>query len=161
MKSMGLGLTGLGVFIAIIALFLMPSTVSTEDMTTIYGARVGTGIFNETYNLSRAQIRELVFHGGGFVFLAGILLFVGGTVEELLRGAGLRLAEPKGGEEALSAVPAATADSTPTTTPVYNFEAAEAAAIKNKEMVAWAFGAIILMVAGVFLIAQLYGPAAH
>lgn len=158
MKSWGIALIALGAIAALVALIIMPSTVSTEQMNSIYGTQIGTGSYTETYNMPRAQLRELVFHGGGFVFLAGILLFVGGTVEELLRGAGMWAGEPIGSQEAYSAAPDAQADSAPSAAPVYNFEAAEAAAIKNKEMVAWAFGVIVVLIVGVLLIAQIYRP---
>ncbi|MFB0875480.1 MULTISPECIES: hypothetical protein [unclassified Sphingobium] len=75
-----------GVVIAAIALLLMPSTVSMEDMTTLSytGSVIGTGRFIETYNMPRAQLREMVFQGGGLLFLAGIVLLAAGTIQEAL-----------------------------------------------------------------------------
>ena len=160
MKNWGIALILLGGFAAIVALTVLPSTVSSEEMTALpyTGSVIGSGRYTETYNMPRAQLRELIFHGGGFVFLAGILLFVGGTVEERLRSAGLRLAEPMGSQEGRNSTPDAPADATLPAAPIYDFEAAEAAAIKNKEMVAWAFGAIVVLIVSVLVVAQLYGP---
>ncbi|KKW92237.1 hypothetical protein [Sphingobium chungbukense] len=87
MKLYGiLGLT-IGALMAIVALTLLPSTVSNEEMTTLpyTGAVIGSGKFVETYNLPRAQVREMVFNGGLAVFLAGAIFFVGGSIGERLR----------------------------------------------------------------------------
>ncbi|WP_179043586.1 hypothetical protein [Sphingobium lactosutens] len=90
MKNWGMGLIALGAIIAAVALFVLPSTISQEEMTTLpyTGSVIGSGRFTETYNLPRAQIRELALHAGSVLFLGGILLFVGGTLEERIRATG-------------------------------------------------------------------------
>lgn len=88
MKDRGIACIVIGLVAAAIALFIMPSTVSTEQMTTLplTGGVVGSGVFSETYNLPRAQLREMVFHGGAVLFLAGVILFAAGSLENRLRG---------------------------------------------------------------------------
>lgn len=77
MKNWGIALIIAGALIATIALFIMSSTVSTEDMRSLgdYGGLIGTGTYSEIHNLPRAQMRDMVFQGGCVLFLAGVLLF--------------------------------------------------------------------------------------
>lgn len=88
MRIWGVICTIAGLAAALIALILMPSTISTEEMTTLpyTGSVIGSGVFTETYNLPRAQVRELVFHGGCVLFLAGVILIAVGRVGEMLGG---------------------------------------------------------------------------
>ncbi|CAM5280164.1 Na+-transporting methylmalonyl-CoA/oxaloacetate decarboxylase gamma subunit OS=Sphingobium scionense OX=1404341 GN=GGQ90_002895 PE=4 SV=1 [Sphingobium scionense] len=88
MKYCGLGLIGIGFVIAAFALMFMPSTVTTPEMVTMpySGSLVGSGRSTATYNMPRAQLRELVFHGGGMLFLGGCILLVGGVLDGRLRG---------------------------------------------------------------------------
>ncbi|CAD7336096.1 hypothetical protein FIM10_04135 [Sphingomonadales bacterium 56] len=166
MKIWGISLIALGAIVALVALTLMPSTVSTEEMTTLpyTGSVIGSGRYTETYNMPRAQLRELVFHSGGFVFLAGVLLFVGGALEELFKtavGTGMRpLAEVSGDSSSTSEdpVPMARPSSSPAVLPPISDEALEAEALRNKEMMAWVFGTILVVSMLVFGLTQLYGP---
>lgn len=79
-----IGLAGLALIIT--AMFL-PSTISNETMIDLpySGASIGSGRYTETYNLVRAQVREMVLHGGLALMLAGVMLFVGGQIEQALR----------------------------------------------------------------------------
>lgn len=87
MKNWGASLIVLGALTAAIALLILSSTVSTEEMRLAdYGGMVGTGSYSETYNLARAQLREMIFLGGIALGLAGVLLFVGGALDERLEG---------------------------------------------------------------------------
>lgn len=168
MKSWGLGLIGLGAFIALVALVVMPSTVSTEEMTTLpyTGSVIGSGRYTETYNMPRAQLREMVFHGGGFVFLAGIVLLVGGMLEERIA----RLPRARSGAAHVTGDPAPSSfeprrsneangsaeDERHAAAPVYDHAAAQSEAIRNKEMAAWVFSAFVVIALLVFSITQIY-----
>lgn len=71
-----------GIAAAAAALVLMPSTIQTERMIelTSIGSRIGSGSFDATYNLPRAQLRELVLLAGGFLFVGGCMLYGAGAV---------------------------------------------------------------------------------
>ncbi|MBG6116766.1 hypothetical protein IWY39_000570 [Sphingobium sp. JAI105] len=85
MKKIGALLIVIGALLAAIALLILPSTVNTEEMRLAdFGGMVGTGSYSETYNLARAQLREMIFLGGIALSLAGVLLFVGGALGERL-----------------------------------------------------------------------------
>ncbi|MAM72586.1 MAG: hypothetical protein CMO29_02085 [Tistrella sp.] len=90
MKNWGIALIIAGALIATIALFIMSSTVSTENMRSLsdYGGMIGTGTYSEIHNLPRAQLRELVFQGGCVLFLAGVLFAAVGQIEERLAAIG-------------------------------------------------------------------------
>lgn len=90
MKNLGGVLIVTGAAVALIALFIMSSTVSTENMRSLsdYGGMIGTGTYSEIHNLPRAQMRELVFQGGCVLFLAGVLLAAIGQIEERLAAIG-------------------------------------------------------------------------
>ena len=164
MNNWGIALILLGGFAAIVALTVMPSTVSSEEMTTLpyTGSVIGSGRYTETYNMPRAQLRELIFHGGGFVFLAGILLFVGGALEERLTpvaGGGMQsLPETSTDGPGISQDPSSMAQPSPSPQiiPPISHEALEAEALRNKEMMAWVFGAILVVTLLIFGVTQLY-----
>lgn len=167
MKSWGVALTGLGAFIAIVALTLMPSTVRNEEMTTLAytGTTIGTGRYSETYNLPRAQLRELAFQGGCALFLGGILLGVGGALEDRLRAIGTFT--PAIGllhDPVPPPVDGVTAD-TPALADRYQTARADpellaAEAQKNKELLAYGAGGIITVLLLVLLVAWMYGSVA-
>lgn len=82
---------GLGGLALIITAMFLPSTISNETMIDLpySGASIGSGRYTETYNLVRAQVREMVLHGGLALMLAGVMLFVGGQIEQALRDGAL------------------------------------------------------------------------
>ena len=108
MRNWGVAFALLGALAAIAALAFMRSSVSTEEMTTLpyTGTTIGSGRFVETYNLARAQLREMVFQGGGILFLAGIVLLVGASIGERLRSLGLAERNPSASPAAKEAVSA-------------------------------------------------------
>lgn len=145
MKEWGFGLIASGILIAAVALLLLPSTVATEEMInlTSLGSQIGSGRFTDTYNLPRAQLREMIFHGGGFVFLAGILLLVGGTLEDRLRDiTGTSLA---GATPAPSAAEGTAPNPTESVSYARDEAAANAEAAKNKVMMAYLFGGFCVL----------------
>lgn len=152
MKNWGMALAGIGLFIALIAMLLLPSTVSNEEMRTLpyTGTVIGSGRFTETYNLSRAQIREMVFYGGGFVFIAGIILIVGGILEAAILAFSYNADHPRVASEYTESAPIAGAAVQPT----YDHAAAAIEGQRNKEIVAWVFGGGCVVLGIIALVAQ-------
>lgn len=141
MKPFGISLALIGAVVVAVAFFLMPSTVSTEEMTSLpyTGAIVGSGHFTETYNMPRAQLRDMVAQLGEVLFLGGCILFVGGVLDERLRG-GAAVAPAYPGDPEVQG----DADS-------YAAAAGLAEAERNKRIVAGAIvaGVVILTIVGV------------
>jgi hypothetical protein len=154
MKQWGFGLISVGALIAAIALFLLPSTVRTEEIITLssINSQIGSGRFTETYNMPRAQLREMIFNGGGMLFLAGILLLVGGMLDDRLSQSAQSGEGPGGSTAALADADEVTAEPKVAEF-VYDGAGAEVEASKNKEIAAWVFGGLV--VAGLLLFAML------
>ena len=112
-------------------------------MTTLplTGGVVGSGVFSETYNLARAQLREMVFHGGAVLFLAGVILFAAGSLEDRLRGFTHELPIPVGPSEA-----------EPIHDRAIHFDPSEDEAAQNKRIVATA--GVVLLVIGLIVYAM-------
>lgn len=150
MKIWGLLLILAGATVALVALLVMPSTLSAEEMMTLpySGSIVGSGRFTETYNLPRAQLREMVFHGGGLLFLSGVILFVGGALDERLQrrtrsdatGIALEFANAETAEESRFAEP----------TPIQPMDPDEAA--RNKKIALGLVAAAVLILTAFFLV---------
>lgn len=165
MKPWGIGLIVLGAIAALVALTIMPSTVSTEEMTTLpyTGSVIGSGRYTETYNLPRAQLRELVFHGGGILFLSGVLLLVGGMLDErlsaLFRPAGAAAAvTPALASEGVTAEPATGGDELASAAaPIQAVDKAEEVD-STLEIVGWVFGGFCLLMMLIAGLALAYGP---
>ena len=68
MKTAGVILTGVGFVLAMVAIALMPTTASYSDVL----------------NIGLLQQQQLVFLGGCTLFLAGIVLWAAGLIEERL-----------------------------------------------------------------------------
>ncbi|MDZ7895336.1 MAG: hypothetical protein U5M50_10485 [Sphingobium sp.] len=89
MKSWGIGLLCLGIAVLIGSLF-MPTSVPIERIDTLAttGARIGTGVVDQVFNLQRAYNRSLVFESGWFLILGGLVLIAGGAVLERVAAIG-------------------------------------------------------------------------
>lgn len=156
MKNWGFVLIGAGALAAVIALLLMPSTVNTEQMTTLpyTGSVIGSGRFAETYNLARAQLRELIFQGGGVLFLGGCILLVGGVLDDHLH----RIATLRFGDlarEPVSVTVAAEGDVATYAAPAYTPDLEEAE--RNKKIVA----AVIVIAVVVLVVLGVVGATRH
>ncbi|WP_313326068.1 hypothetical protein [Sphingobium yanoikuyae] len=137
-----------GALIALLALALLPSTVSNEEMTALpYGGGItGTGKYVETYNLPRAQLRELVFQGGIALFIAGTMLFVGGALDERLRSSHARSRRYEHAKPATEVQPSSQAEVYPS----INDDEAH----RNKMIMA-AIMLPVLMIIAIFIVTQL------
>lgn len=162
MKNWGMVLAGLGLGVAFIALLFLPSTVSTEQMTTLpyTGSVIGSGRFTDTYNLPRAQFREMVFQGGCVLFLSGILMWVGGVLEGRLartmakssdNAAKPSLPEEQANQSAANG-PDVSHRAQPVDRQLHDEAALAAEAARNKEIMAVGVGAICFVVGLIALI---------
>ena len=151
MKLCGMLSIAFGALIALLALTLLPSTVSNEEMTTLpySGATIGSGKYVETYNMPRAQIRELVFQGGIALFIAGTMLFVGGAIDERLRSTPIQSWQ-RGSASPGSEEP----DTQPTSQAAVYPSINDDEAHRNKMIMA-AILLPVLMIIAIFIVAQL------
>lgn len=101
MKSWGVGLLCLGIAVLIGSLF-MPTSVPIERMTALSSLdiKIGSGVYDQVFNLQRAYNRSLVFESGWFLILGGLVMIAGGAVLERIAAIGAVDAADGGAAEA-------------------------------------------------------------
>lgn len=89
MKAWGIGILCLGIAVLIGSLF-MPTSVPVERMTALSSLdiKIGSGVYDQVFNLQRAYNRSLVFESGWFLILGGLVLIAGGAVLERIAAIG-------------------------------------------------------------------------